>query len=106
MDWGYGSGGVFALTAFDGKLIAGGAFTTAGGQASAFWARWGLAGEYPAGDLDCDDDVDLDDWSLFATCLAGPQEYYLPGCLPADLDRDGDSDLSDSARMQRFFAGP
>jgi len=91
---------IAALTVFNGELIAGGAFSAAGGQASGYWARWGVAGDYLAGDLDCDGDVDGDDWSLFAPCLAGPQEYYTPGCLRADLDGDGDSDLADFAAMQ------
>ena len=57
------------------------------------------------GDMDGDGDVDLDDYAVFAGCMAG-----LPGCTPeqfdqADLDDDGDADLQDFALFQTLFTG-
>lgn len=63
------------------------------------------------GDLDGDQDVDLDDFGLFAECMAGPDVTTPPpGCDPAtfdlaDLDADNDVGLADSAEFQRIFGG-
>ena len=77
---------MLGLTVYNGELIAGGSFTTAGGQVSAYWARWGP--DVPLGDLDgdctvgrTDLDILLDTWGLCADCK-------LPGDCPADLDGD------------------
>jgi len=45
-------------------------------------------------DFDHDLDIDADDWTLFAACLAGPGVPLAGGCEPGDLDTDGDVDLS------------
>jgi hypothetical protein len=67
----------------------------------------------PAGDLDRDFDIDLDDFALWSGCLNGPNRVQPapPGCpneryFPSDLDDDGDVDLADFARLQAALAGP
>ena len=59
------------------------------------------------GDLEGDGDVDLDDYTLFADCMDGPDVAPRPSlatraqCLAAfDFDADGDVDLAD-ARSSR-----
>ena len=71
-------------------------------------AGWdGLAG----GDFDQDTDVDVDDWTAFHSCLAGPDQTPA-GADPAlcaaifDVDDDGDVDLRDAAHFQQLFTGP
>jgi serine protease AprX len=56
------------------------------------------------GDLDGDWGVDMNDFALFAGCLAGPGN--VPGCAPGiagDLDGDGDCDLADFAAFAEGF---
>lgn len=59
------------------------------------------------GDLDCDADIDFDDFSLLSGALAGPLVWEPPpGCdrsqfTRADLDDDIDVDLADFATFQR-----
>ena len=63
------------------------------------------------GDLDGDNDVDSDDFALFAGALGGPAVWDLPsGCdlthfIRADLDDDVDVDLADFVGFQRAFTG-
>lgn len=82
----------------------------------AFWwmmARLaGWSGE-PNGDGDCDLDVDLDDYALFADCLAGPQNTPNPTTTDAktcrtvfDIEGDADVDLIDFMGIQERFTGP
>ena len=61
------------------------------------------------GDFDSDGDVDLDDYAVFADCMAGPgatPDPILPGvttedCLESfDFDPDGDVDLYDFGEFQ------
>jgi predicted outer membrane repeat protein len=68
-------------------------------------------GHSPA-DIDEDCDVDLDDFGLFAGCMAGPGVITPPpACDPvqfarSDLDsKDGDVDMADFAMFQRVFGG-
>ncbi|MBU0717570.1 MAG: hypothetical protein KJ749_04915, partial [Planctomycetes bacterium] len=62
---------------------------------------WGLDVEPDEGDLDGDSDVDMDDFSIFADCLNGPEIPCPPGCGNADLVGDGDVDLADFAEFQQ-----
>jgi len=66
------------------------------------------------GDTDADGDVDLDDYTVFAACLAGPNVTPSPTappsvatCLAAfDAEADGDVDAQDFASFQLRFTGP
>jgi hypothetical protein len=64
------------------------------------YCRWG--------DADCDGDVDTDDYTALANCLAGPD---VPPTPPADCraafdeDVDDDVDLSDLGSFQSGFTG-
>lgn len=66
---------------------------------------------YARGDLDRDGDVDVDDFAIFAGCIAGPGVTTPPpGCDPddfanADMDGDSDVDLADFSQFQRAFTG-
>jgi hypothetical protein len=76
----------------------------------------GKPDECELGDLDRDENVDLDDWALFMGCLTAP--CGLPPCDPllyagieesccvADMEADGDVDLHDVAGFQAAFTGP
>jgi hypothetical protein len=61
--------------------------------------------------VDNDADVDLDDWTAFSECLAGPDESDPPvGCDPAcfvnaDLAGDNDVDLEDFTIFQDVATG-
>ena len=61
---------------------------------------------YPGGDINKDRIVDLDDYGLFASCMAGPDQTAVPpACDPAhftasDFDEDGDVDMSDFSDFQ------
>ncbi|MBI4578062.1 MAG: hypothetical protein HY718_00075, partial [Planctomycetes bacterium] len=59
------------------------------------------------GDLDQDGDIDVNDATLFGTCLGGADvPISEPACASADLDGDGDADLSDYGLMQKCTSGP
>ena len=66
---------------------------------------------FRVGDLDGDADVDLADYLILCTCLAGPEETNPPdGCgatefTNADLEEDGDVDLADFVLFELEFAG-
>ncbi|UCG15576.1 MAG: hypothetical protein JSV19_09805 [Phycisphaerales bacterium] len=55
------------------------------------------------GDLDLDGDVDLDDYVVFAACMAGPEGGLMTGCAVADLENDGDVDVRDFQTLQGAF---
>jgi hypothetical protein len=84
------NGLVYALTVYNGELIAGGGFTTAGGQVSAYFARW-VCTVCPA-DQNCDGQIDLRDINPFVLYLSKFtvwQGQHL-GCNPLNGDIDGD----------------
>ena len=75
-----------------------------------------LSGEvvHVPGDVNSDGEVDIADYAVFATCLAGPEVCSPPAgecsqeqfdLFDADLDPDGDVDLEDFARFQSLFGG-
>jgi hypothetical protein len=54
----------------DGALIAECDFTTAGGNVSAYWARWGCAAPAPcSGDMNCDGHVTFTDIDPFVAVI-------------------------------------
>ena len=57
------------------------------------------------GDVDCDDDVDLDDYSLIDGCLTGTTNTLLLGCEAWDLDTNNRIDLFDVAGFLNEFTG-
>ncbi|MCK4658814.1 MAG: fibronectin type III domain-containing protein [Phycisphaerae bacterium] len=65
------------------------------------------------GDADQDGDIDLDDYAVFADCLAGsgvtpnpPAPITTQNCLDAfDFDVDDDVDLRDFGKFQAVFTG-
>ncbi|MCK4660109.1 MAG: hypothetical protein KAV82_11360 [Phycisphaerae bacterium] len=100
----FSTGGGFELGGTIGQPDAGvmtdgdkqGTFTLTGG----FWAGVSTDTQVP-GDCNGDGLVDLDDFAVFAGCMAGPQGGLDPGCGCCDLDADGDVDLADFATFQR-----
>ncbi len=62
-------------------------------------------------DLDCDGDVDGDDFALFAVCRTGPQLGPVPSgagrehCPRVDADHDDDVDMSDFGAFQKCISG-
>ncbi len=83
----------------------------AGGFAMDFPRTVGFALLAAPGDADADDDVDLDDFAMFAPCFGGSGALAPPdGCDPRDfaaldLDCDGDLDLADFALFAEHFTG-
>ncbi len=62
--------------------------------------------EFGIGDNDCDDDVDLGDFTAWEACMTGPDNGpYDPQCEPFDFEYDGDVDMADFAGMQAVFTG-
>ena len=62
------------------------------------------------GDLDGDDDVDLNDFATFATCYGFPVSAPAPGCSPedaaaCDLNGDGTVELNDFATFAVEYTG-
>ncbi len=58
------------------------------------------------GDADGDNDVDMDDYAAFASCLGGPLDSVEPECEALDLDDSGTVDLHDFLAFQMVFTGP
>lgn len=58
-------------------------------------------------DADADGDVDLDDYAMFADCVAGPGATVTPTCQCVfDFESDGDVDLADFGEFSERFTGP
>jgi hypothetical protein len=87
---------VYTLTVYPGapgqasELVAGGAFTLAGDQVSAYWARWRCA--LVVGDLNCDGVTDVGDINPFVQYLSNFTAWQAtyPGCPPQNGDINGD----------------
>ncbi len=63
--------------------------------------------DHDAADLNADCVIDLGDYAVFARCISGPSAPPAPSCpagVDADLDDDGDVDLSDMAQFQEQLA--
>lgn len=56
------------------------------------------------GDMDGDQDADLDDWRAFSVCWSGPQGGVAPECVSADVDFDGDIDLRDAQLLLNEYS--
>ena len=65
------------------------------------------AHEFGIGDYDCDQAIDLVDWSSWSTCFTGPDGGpYDNGCEAFDFDFDQAVDLFDFAGFQEACTGP
>jgi hypothetical protein len=63
--------------------------------------------ELGIGDYECDDDVDLADFTSWEACMTGPDAGpYDPGCEAFDFEYDDDVDLDDYAQFLAVFAAP
>ena len=76
-------------------MLSGGAFNLTGGF------------KYELEATDCNEDgsVDLYDYSVFESCLAGPDAEVPEGCECLDVTPSGTVDLADFARAQAAFNG-
>jgi len=87
---------VYALTVYNGELVAGGIFTTAGGEVSCYWARWGVPEVYE-GDLNHDCGVNELDLRLFAEQWLRDDCEYTGFCGEADSNYDREVNFLDYA---------
>ena len=101
---------VLALTVYNGELIAGGDFTTAGDCVSVCWARWGCP--YVKGDLNCDgaiNGLDIDPFVLVLLTTPPYDAYYsvFPGCdhMLGDINADGAIDGFDIDPLVALMLG-
>jgi len=69
--------------------------------------------EFGIGDFNCDQTIDLSDFSSWSFCMTGPQATALadeppvaPGCEAFDFNADGDVDLHDFYMLQQVFVNP
>src|SRR5207247_2505784 len=67
-------------------------------------------GPAPFADADGARDVDMDDFSLFQTCITGPlpnaQNLLPPACICFDRDLDNDVDFSDLDAFRNCLTNP
>jgi hypothetical protein len=93
--------GIIATMIFEGDLVVGGSFSTAGGEVSAFWARWRSISCCGSADFNCDGDIGTDaDIGAFFACLSGT--CPLPPCT-STADFNGDGDIGTDADIEAFF---
>ena len=89
---------VYASTVYNGELIVGGNFSTAGGGVSAYWARWGNT--HPEGDFSDNGRVDFEDFAILASYWAENTCGQPDWCHGADMDKNqivDEQDLADFA---------
>ena len=106
MDWApLGSGvdaEVRAMAVFNGQLVVGGKFTSAGGKSASYVAIWSKPVDTDAllGDVNCDAVIDLADVVLLGNFLDGLVDESTT-CLECagDVDIDGDVDESDYSQL-------
>ena len=65
-------------------------------------ARFEVTGGPLDSELDCDGDLDLNDYLEFASCLVGPDLSFEIDCRPADYDGNNLVDLADFAHFQNL----
>jgi hypothetical protein len=94
-------GTVYGLQVYAGALFAGGYFHIAGGLSSAHVARWAFPEVLP-GDLDCDDDVDADDYTIFVGAF-GHCEGATGFNVMTDYDQDGCTTLVDYRLWRGYY---
>ncbi len=90
------NGSVSSMVVWDGVLVAGGTFTTAGGLPSPYWARWGCACY-----ADCNNSggLSIADFGCFQSQFAAGHAY-------ADCNNSGGLSIADFGCFQsRFAAG-
>lgn len=111
--WTFGDSGTSALRNPSHTYARPGVYTVSltvtgpGGSTTATRTHY-ISVQAPTGDFDADGDVDMDDFSRFQMCFAGPNR---PSLLPSqcggqDLDGDSDVDLMDFSLFQTCFNGP
>jgi len=78
------------------------------GHARILCGRVDIGGyEFGIGDYNCDQKVDLFDFSAWERCMTGPRATsILPGCEAFDFNADSDTDLLDFAEWQRLTIVP
>jgi hypothetical protein len=93
--------GYFSGAGVDFDPTDGSALYDSAGLGDLFVASWHAA---VPGDSDCDGDVDLDDYAVYASCMVGPCVPVGPGCATFDFDGDSDVDLADFAQFSASLA--
>ncbi len=64
-------------------------------RGNVYTSQFAVGGAPVDGEMDCDGDVDLNDFSELVSCLTGPDSTVSIDCDLANSDGDGDSDLHD-----------
>ncbi len=93
----------FELSTTFGQTDTDGSLTMRGATLSLTGGFWPISATSFPGDCTDDGTIDLADYAIMETCLAGPEIEVDVGCHCADLDGDTDSDLADFAEFQRLF---
>ena len=91
-------GTVRALNVFNGELIAGGYFETAGNYNSLYWGRWGVP-DIIEGDLNHDCAVDWFDAGRFVERWLDDDCLHNGWCYEADLNYDTRVNFLDYSKL-------
>ncbi len=99
--------GSLCISAGDPEFIPGPGETDLDGHARVLCGRVDMgAYEFGIGDYDCNDTVDLLDFSTWEACMTGPDAGpYGEGCEAFDFDGDTDVDMTDFALFVAGFEG-